>query len=106
MAILSDLNRYSEGNAFHKAAEELFVILSGEAMLRSSEGYQKLSQVDIIFFEAGSDGAHQLYNRYLHRLQEVTATVKEGTRMKQPWFGDRLFGIGALGLNFHPAVNL
>jgi len=47
---------------FHRAAEELFVVLSGEAMLRSPEGFQKISEGDIVYFEEGATGAHQLYN--------------------------------------------
>ncbi len=47
---------------FHRNAEELFIILEGEATLRSPEGYQTISKGSIIFFEEGPYGAHQLYN--------------------------------------------
>ncbi len=47
---------------FHRASEELFVILSGEATLRSPDGFQQISTGDIVFFEEGETGAHQLYN--------------------------------------------
>ena len=47
---------------FHRAAEELFLILSGEATLRSPEGFQKVAPGDLIFFEEGPTSAHQLYN--------------------------------------------
>lgn len=57
-----DPGKFSFPYHFHRAAEELFVILSGEATLRSPDGYTKLSRGDIIFFESGPDGAHQLYN--------------------------------------------
>ena len=57
-----DPGKFSFPYHFHRAAEELFVILSGEATLRSPEGFQKLSQGDIVFFEEGAGGAHQLYN--------------------------------------------
>jgi len=46
----------------HRNAEELFVILEGEGILRSQEGYQTILKGDILFFEEGSTGAHQLYN--------------------------------------------
>jgi uncharacterized cupin superfamily protein len=46
----------------HRNAEELFYIIDGEVTLRSPEGYQTLIQGDIIFFEEGAEGAHQLYN--------------------------------------------
>ena len=47
---------------FHRNAEELFVILEGEATLRSPDGFQKVSKGDLVFFEEGPAGAHQLYN--------------------------------------------
>ena len=46
----------------HRNAEELFVILEGEATLRTPDGYQRIGKGDIIFFEEGASGAHQLYN--------------------------------------------
>jgi len=57
-----DPGKFSFPYHFHRAAEELFVIFSGEVTLRSPEGFQKLSQGDVAFFEEGADGAHQLYN--------------------------------------------
>ena len=57
-----DPGKFSFPYHFHRACEELFVILSGEATLRSPEGFQKIGQGDIIFFEEGPSGAHQVYN--------------------------------------------
>ncbi|MGA2107627.1 MAG: cupin domain-containing protein [Syntrophorhabdales bacterium] len=57
-----DPAKYSFPYHFHRAAEELFVILSGVATLRSPEGFRKVGKGDIIFFEEGSSGAHQLRN--------------------------------------------
>ena len=57
-----DPGKFSFPYHFHRAAEELFVILSGEATLRSPEGFRKVSQGDVVFFEEGANGAHQLYN--------------------------------------------
>lgn len=57
-----DPGKFSFPYHFHRAAEELFVILSGEATLRTPEGFQKVSEGDIAFFEEGAKGAHQLYN--------------------------------------------
>jgi len=54
--------KFSYPYHFHRNAEELFIILEGEATLRSPEGYQTISKGDIIFFEEGSSGTHQLYN--------------------------------------------
>jgi glyoxylate utilization-related uncharacterized protein len=43
--------KFSYPYHFHRNAEELFIILEGEATLRSPEGYQTISKGDIIFFE-------------------------------------------------------
>lgn len=55
-------DRFSFPYHFHRAAEELFLVLSGEATLRSPEGFQRLAAGDLVFFEQGDTGAHQLYN--------------------------------------------
>lgn len=57
-----DPGKYSYPYHFHRNAEELFVILSGNATLRTPDGFQELSESDIVFFESGSSGAHQIYN--------------------------------------------
>jgi uncharacterized cupin superfamily protein len=57
-----DPGKYSYPYHFHRNAEEIFVILSGKVMLRTPEEFVELSQGDIVFFEIGPSGAHQLYN--------------------------------------------
>jgi uncharacterized cupin superfamily protein len=57
-----DPGRFSFPYHFHRNAEELFVILSGKAMLRSPDGFAEVNKDDVIFFEKGPSGAHQLYN--------------------------------------------
>ncbi len=57
-----DPGKYSYPYHFHRNAEEIFVILSGKATLRTPEGFVEVSEGDIIFFEMGPEGAHQLYN--------------------------------------------
>ncbi len=54
--------KFSYPYHFHRNAEELFIILNGEATLRSPEGYETISKGDIVFFEEGPSGTHQLYN--------------------------------------------
>ena len=54
--------KFSYPYHFHRNAEELFIILEGEATLRSPEGYKTISKGDIIFFEEGPSGTHQIYN--------------------------------------------
>lgn len=61
---------------FHRNAEELFVILEGEGTLRSPEGYQTISKGDIIFFEEGASGAHQLYNHGNENLTYIDLCTK------------------------------
>lgn len=57
-----DPGKFSFPYHSHRNAEEMFVIFSGSAMLRTPEGYKELTEGDIVFFEMGSQGAHQLYN--------------------------------------------
>lgn len=47
---------------FHRAAEELFMIVSGAATLRTPDGRQLLQAGDVAYFERGETGAHQLEN--------------------------------------------
>lgn len=57
-----DPDKYSYPYHFHRNAEEIFVILSGRATLRTPDGFVEVKEGDIIFFEIGPKGAHQLYN--------------------------------------------
>jgi uncharacterized cupin superfamily protein len=47
---------------FHRYAEELFFIISGATTLRIPNGLEIVNSGDLIFFEKGEIGAHQLYN--------------------------------------------
>jgi uncharacterized cupin superfamily protein len=55
-------DQYSAPFHFHRYAEELFLIISGSATLRTQNGLEILNSGDLIFFEKGETGAHQLYN--------------------------------------------
>jgi uncharacterized cupin superfamily protein len=62
-----DLKRLPAGERsspfhFHRYAEELFLIVQGEATLRSVDGTETVRAGDMLFFEAGESGAHQLIN--------------------------------------------
>lgn len=57
-----DPGKFSFPYHSHRNSEEMFVILSGSAMLRTPDGFSEVSEGDIVFFEMGSGGAHQLYN--------------------------------------------
>ena len=54
--------QYSAPYHFHRYAEELFMIISGSATLRTPNGLEIVNSGDLIFFEKGKTGAHQLYN--------------------------------------------
>lgn len=54
--------QYSAPYHFHRYAEELFMITSGSATLRTPKGLEIVSSGDLIFFEMGEAGAHQLFN--------------------------------------------
>jgi uncharacterized cupin superfamily protein len=53
---------YSAPYHFHRFAEELFMIISGSATLRTQNGLEVVNSGDLMFFEIGETGAHQLYN--------------------------------------------
>lgn len=55
-------HEYNAAYHFHRYAEELFVIMQGTATLRTPKGLETVNEGDMIFFEAGENGAHQLYN--------------------------------------------
>jgi uncharacterized cupin superfamily protein len=54
--------QYCAAYHFHRYAEELFMLISGSATLRTPEGLEIIESGDLIFFEKGETGAHQLYN--------------------------------------------
>ena len=47
---------------FHTLNEEVFLILEGEATLRQDNQKRIVKKGELIFFETGPKGAHQLYN--------------------------------------------
>ena len=68
--------KFSYPYHFHRNAEELFIILKGTSTLRSPKGYQTISEGDIIFFEQGSSGSHQLYNHSDEQLLYIDLRTK------------------------------
>jgi uncharacterized cupin superfamily protein len=57
-----DPGKFSFPYHFHRNAEELVMILSGELTLRTVSGFQVLNQGQLVFFETGESSAHQFYN--------------------------------------------
>jgi len=68
---------------FHHGNEEAVVVLSGKPTVRTPAGERVLEPGDVIFFPAGSDGAHQLFNagdqpaRYLIAANHASPEVVE-----------------------------
>ena len=54
--------QFSTPYHFHEFAEELFMVVSGSATLRTPDGLEIVNGGDLVFFEKGKTGAHQLYN--------------------------------------------
>lgn len=47
---------------YHLRDEETFFILSGEGLLKTPTGERTVAAGDLLFFPAGSEGAHKLIN--------------------------------------------
>jgi uncharacterized cupin superfamily protein len=47
---------------YHHNSEEVFVVIQGSMTLRTPEGQSIIKAGDVVFFETGEKGAHQLYN--------------------------------------------
>lgn len=73
-----DPEKYSYPYHFHRNAEEVFVIMSGKVMLRTPDGYFELTQGDMVFFEMGQTGAHQLYNHTQEKCQYLDIRTEAG----------------------------
>jgi uncharacterized cupin superfamily protein len=73
-----DPGKFSFPYHFHRAAEEIFVILNGEATLRTPKGFVPVQAGEILFFEAGADGAHQLFNHGNQPCVYVDVSVSHG----------------------------
>jgi uncharacterized cupin superfamily protein len=48
---------------FHHGAEELLIVLRGAPTLRDAFGERVLAEGDVVLFQVGPEGAHQLINR-------------------------------------------
>lgn len=60
-----DPKKFSFPFHFHRHAEELFYIISGECTLRTSDGFKLLTAGTLVHFEEGPSSAHQVYNHSL-----------------------------------------
>jgi uncharacterized cupin superfamily protein len=70
---------------FHHRAEELFLILEGEATLRQDDRRRVVGAGDLLFFPPGPDGAHQLYNHTDEPVKYLDLTTQsEGDYCEYP----------------------
>ena len=53
---------------YHLKDEETYYILSGEGLLKTPEGEKRVSAGELLFFPAGSEGAHKLTNTSLTEM--------------------------------------
>lgn len=73
-----DPGKYSYPFHFHRNSEEIFVILSGKAMLRTNKGCEEVLTGDMIFFEKDPTGAHQLYNHTQTTCEYIDIRTEAG----------------------------
>ena len=73
-----DPGKYNCPFHFHRNVEEFFVILSGKCTLRTQEGFEELCQGDMVIFEMGPSGAHQLYNHTQEVCEYIDLRTEEG----------------------------
>ncbi len=59
---LLNAGQFSAPYHFHRNAEELFMVVSGSMTLRTPNGLEIINTGDLVFFEMGETGAHQVYN--------------------------------------------
>jgi uncharacterized cupin superfamily protein len=53
---------YSFPYHYHRNAEEVMYIISGSMTLRTNNEFHIVKNGDVLFFEAGENGAHQFFN--------------------------------------------
>jgi len=73
-----EADHFSYPYHYHHNAEEVFVVLEGEATLRTPEGLEIVKQGDVIFFEIGETGAHQLHNHTTHNFKYLDIRTVQG----------------------------
>src|SRR5208283_300645 len=55
-------DKFSFPYHYHRNAEELFYIISGECSMRTPDSITRVHAGDLIHFASGAEGAHQLFN--------------------------------------------
>lgn len=73
-----DPDKYSYPYHSHRNSEEVFIIISGRAMLRTPDNKTEVVPGDMIFFEMGPTGAHQLYNHMQEKCLYIDIRTEAG----------------------------
>jgi uncharacterized cupin superfamily protein len=68
---------------FHRANEELLVVLRGRPTLRTPEGERELAEGEVVAFRPGPTGAHQVINRSSETVRYVMFSTKRSPEMLQ-----------------------
>ena len=68
---------------FHRANEELLVVLSGRPSVRTPEGERELPEGSVVGFRPGPAGGHQVINRSDQPVRYVMFSTKRSPEMVQ-----------------------
>jgi uncharacterized cupin superfamily protein len=68
---------------FHRANEEMLVVLSGRLSLRTPEGERELAEGSVVAFRAGPAGAHQVINRSGEPVRYLMLSTTRSPEMVQ-----------------------
>jgi uncharacterized cupin superfamily protein len=63
---------------FHLGEEELLVVLEGRPSLRTPEGGRELDEGEVVSFDTGEHGGHQLVNRTGARVRFLAISTQDG----------------------------
>jgi uncharacterized cupin superfamily protein len=66
---------------FHRANEELLVVLRGRPTVRTPEGERELYEGEVVAFRPGPTGAHQMINRSSESVRYVMFSTKRSPEM-------------------------
>lgn len=63
---------------WHRANEELLIVVSGQPSLRTPRGWRELAEGEVVSFPASPEGAHMLSNRSDEPVRFLIASTMRG----------------------------
>jgi uncharacterized cupin superfamily protein len=75
---------------WHFATEETIVVLEGAPSLRTPAGWSELAEGDVVCFQAGKSGAHQITNRTDGRVRFLSFSNQQPDAVVYPDSGKLL----------------